>query len=467
MANITRGTKANGTTEFVDDTAALASEVNTDLNTIYNEFNGGIDETNLSGSIAIPNSALVTVDGTKVADHSDDAATAATATTPGDTATLASNLPTNLEEEIEALRYRIGTARGFTAATYYPSGGSATDVSWSEPPISGPNLIVNGGFEQGDSLTSTEAPTGWTLIGTPATTSIAAAATDSLTEGSLKRTFNWTTDGAQEGIVQTLTGLKTSTKYIASVRYFKNSADNFTLNITGAATSTDYENPTFVDDVASISTEYTTANVIFITGSTGPTVNVRIYSTDTSADMSIASVTVHELNEEIPVTVPHIPVLTATHDTAEALPNTTAWNAGSGGWVWETVGELALSQYVPCRGYRLVFECQLSWTNTNPGTSNLQRHGIRAYLDTGGGAAVVDGPYLVSSGGTTGVANSTWGQIATLKYYVDNPTPGLTYAFTVEVGGYNQSSTDAQLSLNPLINGVQSISRSWLRMEKL
>lgn len=59
MGTVARGVKsATGSTNFGSDTVAKSSEINADLNNIYSEFNGGIDNDNVAADAAIAASKL-------------------------------------------------------------------------------------------------------------------------------------------------------------------------------------------------------------------------------------------------------------------------------------------------------------------------------------------------------------------------------------------------------------------------
>lgn len=62
MGTIVRSTKSGtGTTSFGPSTTAKSSEVNTDFNTIYSEFNGNIDNDNIKSSAAIVDTKLAQI----------------------------------------------------------------------------------------------------------------------------------------------------------------------------------------------------------------------------------------------------------------------------------------------------------------------------------------------------------------------------------------------------------------------
>lgn len=92
MATYTRPAKAvsgDGSTSYVDGNKLPASELNADIDGIVNVLNGNIDSNNISSSANIPNSALVEIDGTKVADHANDDSTFLTATSRATVSQLA------------------------------------------------------------------------------------------------------------------------------------------------------------------------------------------------------------------------------------------------------------------------------------------------------------------------------------------------------------------------------------------
>ena len=153
MGTITRGTKAAGGTDFVDNTDALASEVNTDFNTVYAEFNGNIADVNVDASAGI--------DPTKIDDFSASASEAATATDPG--ISDSESLATDLSDELERIRYAIERLSLGVDAVRNNAGG-ATTTYWGDLPARGPNLIFNGQFHLFSSGTSS-APDGWTANG--------------------------------------------------------------------------------------------------------------------------------------------------------------------------------------------------------------------------------------------------------------------------------------------------------------
>jgi len=106
MGSINRGTKAAGGTAFAANTTALASEVNTDFDRIYNEFNTNIQNINIADAAAIL--------GTKLAGDAANAAAAQVSEDPFPLEVFASRA--NLTEEIRSLRFVIEQAFGQSSA---------------------------------------------------------------------------------------------------------------------------------------------------------------------------------------------------------------------------------------------------------------------------------------------------------------------------------------------------------------
>lgn len=470
MSTVTRGTKAAGGTSFVDDTDILASEVNTDLDTLYTLVNGGLDSDNISASASIPNSALVDIDGTKVSDHADSNAVYAQTTSPGDSAVP--DLPENLEETEERLRYRINRLTRYANNDRYMSTADAiAAASWTEPPIQGTNLLVNSGFEGPDP--NDNAPYGWTEEGT-LTTSSNVAAPD--INGSDKRAFSMQ-GGANTGISQTLYGLKDSTKYLFGVTYVR-AAGTFKAVVEsssgGLGSGNAYQDPTYTENTSS-GTE--TVNLIFKTGAAAEDVKFSILSGASSGDIDVIEAWVYELNDNKPAETPTGLMQTASASTE--VTNIPATVASATDWdtQWTDVSTLALSQFVPSHGYRLVYEASIAWASV----LNSQQYffGFRLELDTGS-TSVVDGPYIemdddVSLGETNGAG------VVRLTYVIDNPTPGTTYTLTPQVTAADSAGgAGSAPRLHPLVavtaqggasagsnSAIQTTSRAWLRLERI
>ena len=80
MTTIIRGTKSAGGTNFTSGTTIVSAEVNTDFNTIYNDYNGNITAANLAdgavtnpkigaGAVTLDKMAADSVDSSKIVDN--------------------------------------------------------------------------------------------------------------------------------------------------------------------------------------------------------------------------------------------------------------------------------------------------------------------------------------------------------------------------------------------------------------
>ncbi len=259
-ALINRGTKAAGGTDFSTGTV-IAAEMNTDLNTIYSEFNGSITTANISASAAIvlgqlsitndltnthidDSAAIVfskmaqtaaALDADIVDDYSANAAEQDNTTTPG-TSDSATTLPLNLQTEIEMLRFKlhqlgIGTTSGSVAA----AGGTSTTSTWIDGPYRPGNLIRNGGFDVMDTLATGTDGDGWVEVLTPTLAASNLVESEGQGDG---QGLSITGNGATlEGVGQTLNGLKASTKYLARAAVRPTTGDSCRLRTSGADTN--------------------------------------------------------------------------------------------------------------------------------------------------------------------------------------------------------------------------------------
>jgi len=225
MGTASRGTKAAGGTDFSDNTDALASEVNTDFNNIYSEFNGSIDDDNVD--------AAADIDPGKIGDYSATAAEQQTATSPGDSESP--TLATDLEEELEQLRYKI-EENNLGIDVVRENAGGTTAASWTEPPGRGPNLLFNAsGNIQDESLTNIFL--GWETFGTV----LAADNGSGPTGGGRAASMQLLTSADNSGLQQLVRGLKASTKYLVITEVdLQNAAQVIGLNTSGADATSGY-----------------------------------------------------------------------------------------------------------------------------------------------------------------------------------------------------------------------------------
>src|SRR3990172_6985718 len=260
MSTIARGTKASagGGTSFVANTDALAAEVEYDFATLYADYNGNISDANVASGAAI--------EETKIDGQSDSAAERRTETSPGDTASPID--ATTLAGEIARIRFKLKEL-GLGTSTARQTTAAGDDVYWIDTPQMGPNLIRNGSFAV-KTTAAGAAPDGWVLVGTPATCTTTTAG---ITEGHLTMRAIRIAAGAgdtNEGISQTLVGLKASTKYVVGCRAKVSGAGGeiFSLTTTGAGGATfgnlnlTTSSSTYVTIAGQIITHATPANIV-------------------------------------------------------------------------------------------------------------------------------------------------------------------------------------------------------------
>lgn len=437
-----------------------AAELNADFDGIVTHINGQLDETNLRGATQIPSSMLETLSGTDIDDHASTTTEFLGSTNPGDSFSV--TLPTDLTEEIESLRYRAKHDKRYgTNLKAWNSSGSTVNLGWTEPPIVGPNLILNGGLDSG-SLTSGDAPDGWTEVGTIATSAIESVGA-SFVGGSDKRSLAFTGTNAGNGFSQTLTGLKGSTKYLLGVAYTRTSG-GLAFSTTGGAGSGNYQNPTVTDNSSS---GYAFQNIVVETDSSATDLVFRILTSESGAnDNNVHSAWAYELSDGAPNELPHIArqeVEISTEDTSHPSTFAADWQNN-----WETITEFSLSQYIPQPGYKISYAANVSFGMT---TSSIVEGNFAFRLKRDG--TVVDGPYIFSQNSSAGFATlfNACGVIP-LRDTVSGATPGNTYDYTVEVTAHTDGAYDSRVRLHPRVtlgfgNTIQSSSKAWLEVERI
>lgn len=468
MSNVSLTVKpiaGDGTTSYIDGNYLPAAELQADLDAIINGVNGNLDETNLHASTQIPNSKLVDIAMTKVLDLADDIATYITTTTPGDTASP--SLPATLAAEMQRLRYRMAASRQYSTNVYYMNSSAvATAAGWFEPPPMGRNLLPNAGFEI-QSGAANSAPDGWNLVSTPATVAIESPAHTGT--GLEKRSLNIVTNGSNEGISVDVAGLKVSTKYLVGMAY--SITDNGTVAGTvGLYTSNGLSSGNYQNLALTASTEaagtVAVINGIVKSNATPSAITVSIYATNAGADFNIHSVWMYELGEGYPDELPSIPTQTATDITAATLP--TSWTGSGNAWRTDTLTSLSLSQYIPFQGYRLTYEVSVPFADvdaTDDQEGCLVYGAILTGVD-GGATSVVRGPVCVYQRNDDAGADILTANTITMKYVLENPTPGYTYNFLFRLGVYDGSSYE-QVSVPPVINTQQMEASATLTVERI
>lgn len=311
MATASRSDKGGGRTNWQNGDTIAQTPLEDDFANIYAQVNGNLDAANIAAN-AITNSELANnaVTNAKVdaaaaisvskldqtagqldMDIVDDfwttTAESKTATDPGtqDSPSAA----TNLEQELARLRYvikRLSVGSGALIST------GAQAAAWYDGAAIGPNLLVNGSFL--DNSTTPAAPFGWALVGTPnaiTPTSFAGLRPEGIGRYLLVVDAAGTGGAANEGIQQTVTGLKASTLYLVEARVRPNT-DVVKLVTTGAAAGT-------FTNLALVSTSgggaWETLSGLIWTDATPTNIVVQLLSNATDYSFGIAQVSLREV----------------------------------------------------------------------------------------------------------------------------------------------------------------------------
>lgn len=450
----------DGTTSYVDGNNLPAAELQADFDAIVNWANGDIDENNISSSAQIANSQLADIAATKVTAPS----SFTTTTSPGDSATPSA--PTTYSAEAARSFYKMAGLRGYlTNVKYMNASGVATDATWFEPRVVGPNLLKNPGFEVQSGGAGT-APDGWSLVSTPATVAIENPAFDEY--GLEKRSLNIVTNGANEGISTTVSGLKDGVKYLVGMAY--TITDNGTtpgvirLSTSNGLAAGAYQNLALDGSTEAASTVVVTQGIVKPTSA--PTImTISITATESGADFNVLEAWMYELGESYPVSLPSIPTETKRVTSATTYPSS-GWTGTGATWRTETLTGLSVTRYIPASGYRLIYEVSVPFKDID---SAAGREGSRLYLAIqanidGGGASTVAGPVYYETIGASSDIDT--GGTMTCRYVLDNPTPGSSYAMTTLLGVYDDSDFE-QVSIPPSVGGVQMAAESRLILERL
>lgn len=454
---------------YSSGTTISSTQVNANEDAIINTLNA-LDEDNFDAGTQLPNSILAEIQPDIVDAHADSATEYLTATTPGYTGGLLGGgtaVPALLTDEIERLRYRHLANNHLVNTAFIDSDATQKTIGWVEPQISGPQLFANNGFEVKTSATAGDAPDGWTVNGA-APSSIAITAPGLLVPSAgfkkkaIRVTFNATANG---GIQQVISGLKASTKYLIGMTYARVSGSPV-LKITttyGLATG-DYQNLAVTVTPSGTAIAHFQGVVQTTTG--GADITVKFSNTNAAADVvDFYQVWAYEMADSTNLGLPHIPMKTATSTTAVTYP-TSGWTGTGATWRTETITALSLSQYVPCLGYRFVYEVTVPFKDIDAaaGRAGSRLYGaIRLQIDAGA-TNTVSGPVYCETLGASGDIDT--GGTLRLRYAIENPTPGSTYNFSFLLGVYDDSTFE-QVSSPPLVATVQMESRATLTAERL
>lgn len=403
MATISRGIKSGtGTTEYEDGDTILASELNTDLNTIVNEINGALDDANIQ--------AGADIDPGKINDYSADATESRTKTDPGISG--GQFYATSLEGELERLRYtiqQIATGVG----TDYNNGTTTADVYYGDYPARGPNLIANPSFEVKSNTSGTAAPDRWSLVGTPS----AISQQTTSTAFGVGKAIRVVADAANEGLSQTVSGLKASTHYLVSARVKVNAVgDIASLTTTNADSAGNFR------DLA-LTTSSTTGTVLHgviktDSSATGIVVSLLTVANGDSVDWD--DVQFVECNPNPFSSKGYV----AVRDTSS---DTTVGDVTTVDRAFPFSDALSAAVTVPGPGYTIRVTARLS---VKSGATQTFYGSL--YENDGGGA-------VLHERGDIAFADANYGGSLTLSYIQVAPTPGSTYTYTVN-GSVNTST---------------------------
>lgn len=448
--------------EVIDPDQVMAVE-----NTLYDEINGQLDETNLSDSTQIPADLLANgISPTQMASNASTETFFRFSTNAGDSGDV--SLPTDMKGELLRMRHKLLTHTGVlsttvakaasshtSAASYYTDANAVSQAGWYETNVTGHQLLPNNGFEW-KTTGSTSAPDGWTTYGTLTGCSIDTTASTSL--GNKRRNLSLTTGGAAGGLEYVLKGLKSSTKYLVGINYVRSSG---TINIStsgGLGSGNDYQNLAVTDAATST---IQTAQYIVKTDSSGSDITLRYYLSASSAAKFYA-VWVYEMADTKSGPIPSMPSSTSTITSASTYPTT--WTA-SGSWQTDVLTGLSQTVYIPFPGYRLTYDVTVPIRQVSASSLSVVYGAIKLAID-GGTNNVVSGPCLYEGG----VSGGKYGDTIRMKYVLDNPTPGSSYALTFLLGNADLGSGYSQIIVAPSVtasSAVQMEARSTLTMERI
>lgn len=477
MGTYTRPNKAYGGNSYRDGDKLPAAELNADFDNLVTLANGNLDSDNISSSANIPGTAIASaadIDPSKIGDYSANSGEMKTVTSPGDSASP--SLATTLEEEIARLRYGIRGTKPAQVGAQYMDAGVLTTASWTEPPIVGPNLLRNGGFND-QSVTSGDPPAEWIETNSLGATSIAGPDSNYIAYGVDKKYYQFTTSSGVT-IAQTVKGLRANTKYLVGCAYSLTAAGTLffaTANAVGTG-ATDYTDFSYGDSSAA-ATSVETFNGIIKTDGSATDIVVAFTTGSGVTTARLLNVWFYELNDAIPTVVESIPTQTATANSEVTnLPSTVASGTN---WAtnWTDISTLALSQYIPNPGYRLIYEVKISWASALDDEAYF--YGFRLEMNDGSDS-YPDGPHIQAFDNHAADIGQAAGTV-TLTHTVDNAVPGATYVFTPQVTAADSAADPlAAPRLHPLItvtaegsasagsNGtIQTVSKARLRVEKL
>jgi len=445
---ISRTTKtSSGTTDWISGTTIDPDEMNNEFNVLFIWANGNIDTANLKAAAGIVSGQILdgtllnsdinssaNIDVSKLAqtaglldadivgDYSDDAAEQDNTSSPGtaDSPTLA----TNLQIELEQLRYKIEQLSVGTSATSVASGtGTDADATWIDGPLRPGNLIYNGGFDawqQADCSPCAASEGSWDLVLTPDLAD--TALTESEGEGDGNGMLITANGAGLEGISQTLDGLKASTNYLAVASVRPTTGDSCRMLTTGADT-----NQLSVDSASDNAFEVISG--IFATDSTPTDVVLELLAVADTDICLFDHVGVYEISSD-PAPRPGTVTITDTiTDSSTGINNTTV----------AAVSGLDVTVTPPLPGCTVDVSTQV--------TVNSADGSIRWACE------LFENSTLLARKNGVGASADTRSDSVFLRYSNGNPTPGTALAYTVQCADQLDADvSDAVLACNLTTN---------------
>lgn len=444
MANIARGAKTGGGTDFNVGQSMKSAEFNTDFNVIVTEINGNLDNTNIDAAAAIAYSKLdltgLIVDDdmttgtllnrsvnanadialTKLADISGAASDAATATDPG--VSNSESLATTGAGELERLRYAIERLALGIDAGRFDATGTIEATYWGDLPARGLQRIpgINGVVTSG-------LPSGWSNVSTATLAQEAADAADGL--AGKGRAIKITAAGsANEGMSYTLSGLKESTRYWFGALMKATSGDTAKFTVTGADATSAFRDLT----VTSTSTTWTWLTGVIQTDATPTNIVVScLAAADTDvvwvADVRYGECSAQPLNGGQRVAV--VGYLAGSTAGTQTIDGGSDAGVDAGYRIIESgTTDFDVTIYVPGDGYYVEAEARVSLGDTASDTT-AQDVMVKLYRSVNGAAlSAVDTTILSREGTSSGNIQHYTGVVGDV---VLTPVPGQSYRYLI------------------------------------
>lgn len=413
MALVTRTAKPNGGTSWTTNEVLESADLEGDVAAVVTQINGNLDSANIaSGGVGTDQLAAGAVTDAKVSasaaialskidqtsagalgadavdDHSDNAATARAVADPGDSGTP--SLATNLEEELERLRYAI---KRLSLGVNADITDGSTPATWYDGAARPENLLHNGSF-----LDDSATPQGWTINNAGSLTVAPTAFSGAdLVEGLGKYLKFSDAAGADTDGFQQSFSPKRSGKYLVTARVRDNTGD-VRLRTTGATGT--FGN---LDQTSDTGAWATLAGIVQAdTTPTAIVVRVSPGSGTTNFDFDVAWVAVQEITEE---------------DQGLRGGGIVLYAASTSGTEATVEAALDLSVIPPAPGYSIEIEARVNGAASGTDVVEIELN---------------ENASKVSENRFAGAGGNEEG-VVTTSYVNTAPTPGTVYNYTVQV----------------------------------